>query len=293
MSSPFHAGEQALQAQAGRRERLEEIGQRVIRDHLPEQHRELFEKLPYLVVGSLDAAERPWASLLVGPPGFVRAPDARTLAVAAAPLPGDPLAGNLRPGTPLGLLGIELATRRRNRANGRVIAVESKGFALRVLESFGNCPQYIQARAHRFVETTPPSPEPEGPLLSARAADLIRRADTCFLATAAAGGVDVSHRGGRPGFIAMENDGGASLLTLPDYRGNFFFNTLGNVLLNPRAGLLVPDFDSGSLLTLTAEASVDLEQPQRPLSLRPTHGFWLEGVLPLRWSAPDFAPQLT
>ena len=53
-ASPFHAGEQALQTRAGVRERAERSGRRMIRDFMPDQHRELFEKLPYVIVGSLD-----------------------------------------------------------------------------------------------------------------------------------------------------------------------------------------------------------------------------------------------
>src|SRR5262245_9705981 len=93
--SPFHRGEWALQARAGMRERLERSGRRVIRDYMPEQHRELFAQLPLLLVGTLDAERWPWTSVLVGRPGFVSTPDARTLSVNALPRVGDPLEANL------------------------------------------------------------------------------------------------------------------------------------------------------------------------------------------------------
>ena len=64
--SPFHPGEQEIQARLGMRDEIEDIGQRFIRDHLPEQHQEFYANLPYLVVGSVDDAGRPWASLLAG-----------------------------------------------------------------------------------------------------------------------------------------------------------------------------------------------------------------------------------
>ena len=89
---PFHAGERELQARAGVRERMAEVGTRVIRDFMPDQHRELFAKLPLIVVGSLDEAGRPWASLLAGAPGFVSTPDARLMRIDALPHPDDPLA---------------------------------------------------------------------------------------------------------------------------------------------------------------------------------------------------------
>src|SRR5690606_11741620 len=234
----FHPGEQAMQLLAGSRARMAEIGQRVIRDFMPDQHRELFEKLPYLFVGSLDAQGRPWASMLVGRPGFVQTPDERHMIVAAKPAPGDRLADHLRPGAPVAVIGIELHTRRRNRMNGRIAARDDDGFTIQVDQSFGNCPQYIQAR-QPFFRASPQSfsePHPvetESALLSAEAAAMVRNADTFFIATASASagnderheGVDVSHRGGRPGFVRVTEEDGCSVLTAPDFAGNNFFNT--------------------------------------------------------------------
>ena len=67
----FHPGEQALQARVGVRERMAAVGAMVLRDHMPDQHRELFEKLPTLLLGALDDQGQPWATMLAGPPGFV------------------------------------------------------------------------------------------------------------------------------------------------------------------------------------------------------------------------------
>ena len=47
-----------------------------------------------------------------------------------------------------------------------------------------------------------------------------------------------------------------STLVFPDFTGNFHFNTLGNLLLNPRAGLLFINFKRGDLLYLTGTAEV-------------------------------------
>src|SRR6186713_2666631 len=107
-SSPFHAGERAVQQLLGVRERIERGGRRMIRDFMPEEHREFFELLPFLVLGSLDGGGRPWASLLSGEPGFVTSPEPRSLMVSGTPLPGDPLRDNLRAGAPLAVLGIQL-----------------------------------------------------------------------------------------------------------------------------------------------------------------------------------------
>ncbi len=339
-TSPWHAGEAALQARAGMRERLEQIGPRAIRSYLPDEHRELFGRLPMLVVGSLDADRRPWASVLIEQPGFIASPDERTLRVRAAPALGDPLRANLKVNAPIALLGIELATRRRNRANGTVTAVGDRGFDVRVEQSFGNCPQYIQARSPSFAanprnreSSSPPAPasrhgvSTEGGMLSARAAALVARADTFFIATAANAldgdarhGCDVSHRGGNPGFVRVEreprgsdadgsgargamargNGGARSVLYWPDFRGNFFFNTLGNLAVNPRAGLLFMDFESGAALLLTGTAEVIWDGPlvtsfagaERMLRFEPEAGVWVQASAALRWSAPERARQL-
>jgi uncharacterized protein len=311
--STFHAGEQALQRRAGVRDRLAQFGRKAIRDFMPDQHRMMFAELPFVVIGAIDERRRPWASVLVGTPGFVSSPDSRTLRIAARPAYADPIGAGLVAGAPVGLLGIQLETRRRNRMNGTVIEADEGGLVVRVDQSFGNCPQYIQARTPVFVAepSSVVAPRPvraERPILSAGAAALARRADTFFIATAspAAGkgdsveGVDVSHRGGKPGFVRVDTDGGRTVLTAPDFRGNSFFNTLGNLEVNPRAGVVFVDFATGDLLSLTGEAEVVWDGPElaafagaeRLVRFRVDEGVWIENAVPLRWSAPEPAPQL-
>lgn len=296
---PFHAGERAVHDRLGIRERVLAVGQRVIRTAMPEQHQRFFEQLPFMLVGSVDPAGRTWASVLVGPPGFVQAPTAQRLDFRARAIPGDPLADGLVEGASLGFLGIELHTRRRNRVNGRVVASDAQGFSLAVEQSVGNCPQYIQGREMQWVrdaaDLRPRSIEALG-RLDADARRLIDQADTLFIATQApGGGADVSHRGGRPGFVKMEDDGS---LLVPDFAGNSFFMTLGNLQLNPRAGLLFIDFEHGSLLTLTGTAEVvwdgdalkTFDGAERAWRFRLETGWWLRGALPLRWAYRDESP---
>jgi predicted pyridoxine 5'-phosphate oxidase superfamily flavin-nucleotide-binding protein len=315
MAATFHAGELAMQRRAGVAARLQEIGDKVIRDHMPDQHRAFFRQLPTLVVGSVDAQRRPWASMLVGEPGFVSDADARHLRIDAWPDAGDPLAAHLAIGAPLGLLGLEPSTRRRNRMNGRVVAMpDTGGFEVEVDQSFGNCPQYIQARTPRRVDARGQAAHALGPALNAAARALIERADTLFIASAtpalaSAGaaqttrsdGVDVSHRGGKPGFVRVEEDDrGAVVLTWPDFRGNFYFNTLGNLVAHPRAGLLFVDHANGDLLQLSGAAEViaegaelrSFDGAQYLVRLRVQAAVWRPQALPLRWSAPEAAQQL-
>lgn len=261
-ASPFHAGEQAVQARFGVRDKIEAIGRRVIRPEMPKQHRVFFAQLPFLVLGVKDDEGQPWATLLGGRPGFVTAASSTRLNIGASPCPADPTAPGLAEGRPIALLGIELHSRRRNRANGHVIARNADGFSVAIDQSFGNCPQYIQAR--NFVSA--PAPTPGSTPAAVRQAGLdvtaqqaIAAADTFFIASAHPGnngapaeGVDVSHRGGKPGFVKVEDD----VLTVPDFLGNYLFNTLGNLLLEPRAGLVFPDFRTSDLIHLAVDTEI-------------------------------------
>jgi len=310
IAAPFHAGERALQTLAGSREVMAAAGSRVIRDFMPDQHREFFAQLPFLVVGSMDARLQPWASVLAAPPGFAHSPDATHLRIDALPMADDPLVAQLVQGASLGLLGIQPHTRRRNRMNGNVEAIDAAGFLVEVQQSFGNCPKYIQAREPLFAAGQPAAPAQRLDGLDDAARALIARADTFFIASAfpqhaadgdeadpAAQGVDVSHRGGLPGFVRVGEDG---VLTVPDFTGNRFFNTLGNLSVHPRAGLLFIDFESGHLLHLTATAEIVWDGPEvaafegaeRLLRLRVEQVLRRPGALPLRWGGAEVSPHL-
>lgn len=305
-TSPFHAGEQAIQERLGLRDKTERFGRKVIRPFLPEQHRGFFSNLPFLVVGSVDDQGWPWASLLAGKPGFISSPDPQSLMVNAAALPGDPLADAIVPGAPLGLLGIALDSRRRNRVNVRVSSTGKGSFGLAVDQSFGNCPQYIQTRDIEFVRDPQESSLADATdrfsSLDEAAAKMIRAADAFFVSSYVEPetdddieGVDVSHRGGRPGFVKVEGN----TLTVPDYAGNSHFNTLGNFLVNPKAGLTFVDFETGDLLMLTGTVEIIWDDDPQVKAFRGAerawrftleHGIRLSEALPMRWSFGEFSP---
>jgi len=288
----FHAGEQAMQARVGLRERLAAVAPQILRDHMPDQHRELFGKLPTLLLGALDEAGQPWATMLAGPPGFVTTPDARRMRIDAARRAGDPALAGLREGAPVGLLGLEPHTRRRNRMNG-VVEQWPDGGALEIAvrQSFGNCPRYIVPREPEHLGGSPQAAQPLGPQLDEAALALISGSDTLFIASASARpgseerseGVDVSHRGGAPGFVAIEQEAGELVLILPDYPGNQFFMTLGNLSVNPAAGLLWLDHHDGTLLQVAARAELRLDGEQRSVRLRVRGGVRQPAALPWRW----------
>lgn len=304
-SSPYHPGEQALHERVGRRDQQERSGRRVHRPYMPDQHRAFFASLPFMIVGSVDADGWPWASILFGRPGFVSTPDDTTLLIGARPIPGDPLAGALAKGAPLGFVGIELPTRRRNRVNGVVRSVGNDDFTVDVVQSYGNCPQYIHTRGMTFT-ADPTMLEPAATerlsSLDQRATAVIRKADTFFVAShndrddkRDTGGADVNHRGGKPGFIKVEGD----TLTIPDYAGNFAFNTLGNFLINPKGGLLFIDFATGDLWQFTGTTELILDRTdeiagfdgaERAWRFHVDHGVRLKTASPLAWESGEPSP---
>ncbi len=291
----WHPGEKAIQATLGMVERMEATGKRVVRDHMPDQHREFYAQLPFMVAGSVDPAGDPWATFLEGEPGFIVSPTPTTLEIGGSPDPRDPAAIGIRDGEPIGMLGIEMYTRRRNRMNG-FVSLTAGGIHIDVDQSFGNCPRYIQLRDFSF--TRDPAELYTGPVealgaLDADALAVVATADTFFVASYAEREdrrqVDVSHRGGKSGFIRIGEDG---LLTIPDFDGNLFFNTLGNILLNGRAGLMFADFATGDMLQMTGDAEVILEAPEiaafqgaeRLWTFRPRRIVRRRGALALRWA---------
>ena len=306
----FHEGEQALQQHVSPvlRERMAEAGGRVLRDHMPEQHQLFFAQQPFVVTGTLAEDGQPWASLRAGGTGFMQVSDPHHLRLRrqGSGLPGDPTAEHWQAGRPVGLLGIEPATRRRNRLNGRIATQDADSFLIEVGQSFGNCPKYIVARellpgAAGSTSLVEPAPIEGLSTLSPQALALVAQADTFFVATAhphsatssdPRHGVDVSHRGGPPGFVRVDHPG---QLSVPDFSGNFYFNTLGNLLLEPRAGLLFIDFDRGDLLYVLAQAQLLTDAAalrgfvgaQRVLRLHLSQVLHLRGAWPWHWGPPQ------
>jgi ferredoxin-NADP reductase/predicted pyridoxine 5'-phosphate oxidase superfamily flavin-nucleotide-binding protein len=307
--SPFHRGEREVQTRLGVRDSSENIGKRFIRGYLPAEHKTFFSQLPFVLIGAVDSLGRPWASILIGRPGFIDAPDAQTLEINTRMVSGDPLQGYLSEGADVGLLGIEYHSRRRNRLTGKVAEFSEHSITITIDQTFGNCPQYIQARDYEVLPEIEAIGEPLATTsirkLDDRARQMIAAADHFYIAThysenedATSHGADVSHRGGKPGFVRLEDD---RTLTFPDFIGNNHFNTIGNIFLNPRAGLLFMDFESGDLLYLTCKAEItwDSEETrafvgaERFVRLTVDEGLLIENAVPVRWDFQDYSPSLS
>lgn len=296
--SPWHEGELTIQRHAGVLDKMAAVGPHNIRHHLIQQHREFYPLLPFIVMGTVDLKGEAWATLLAGRPGFIGSPDNRTLRIDARVDPSDPAAPGAEDGDAVGLLGMQLETRRRNRANGTIRRTGADRFDVAVEDSFGNCPRYITIRQHSFAR------EPDAPFesrredadhLDARSRRMIENADTLFVASYldrddGRRQVDVSHRGGRTGFVDIDAGG---VLSIPDFNGNGFFNTLGNILKNPKCGLLFVDFETGDMLQITGEGSVILDGlevkafqgAERLLRFRPLHIVYRAGAFPVRFAS--------
>ncbi|PZR89480.1 MAG: pyridoxamine 5'-phosphate oxidase [Stutzerimonas stutzeri] len=287
-ASPFHPGELEAQALAGESSRGAGI-----RDFMPDQHRDFFALLPYLFAAGRDGNGWPIATILAGPEGFVTSPTPNELAIAALPASGDPADATLSMGASIGLLGLDLRTRRRNRANGVISERDGNGLTVAVDQSFGNCAKYIQLRQHEIVPAATTVTEALD-TLDAAAGALIAEADTLFIASGSESGLDMSHRGGRPGFVRIAGN----WLTVPDFAGNSYFNTFGNLLREPATSLLFIDFAKGDVLQLQGVAEVvwtgpelaDIKSAKRLLKVEVTRAWRRKAVLPLRWSEPEPAP---
>jgi uncharacterized protein len=296
MTSVFHPGEIDVQAQAGVRDRADRIG-RSIGSTIPPAAREFLNSQPLAVMATLDAARRVWASVLAGSPGFAQAMDERTLRINASMAPGDPLADNLLINDQVGLIIIDFETRRRMRLNGQAEVKSDGAIYVHARQVYSNCPKYIQARkwSQRTQSPGRSSSEHATTGLTERQRQWIRGADTFFIASShAEGGADASHRGGSPGFVQILDE---RRLIWPDYAGNAMFQTLGNLAVNPHAGLLFVDFENGNTLQLTGTGKIVWDKKriaefvgaERLVEFYIDETIELTGAIPSQWDFGDYS----
>lgn len=304
INNPYHEGELAVQQRVDAAA-MARMNGAAVDDTILGGALRFIEQQAMLVIGSVDARGQVWSSLLFGPAGFVRAVDKCTVEIdVSQPRSSgdDPLWQNLQQNPNVGLLVIELGSRRRLRINGKANKLADDSYVIEVERSYPNCPKYIQGRQLKI------SPQGQAPALSAveagtalgaRQKSLIAGADTLFVASAhPEHGVDASHRGGHPGFVKIIND---RQLRIPDFVGNSMFNTLGNFVSYPHAGLVFIDFERNRLLQLTGTPQIlwELDDPQGETG--GTRRFWQfdisawqENPLPveLAWEFLEASPHI-
>ena len=292
----FHEGERAVQSRAGVAAEARGLG-RGIANEIPPGVGSFLAAQRLAALAGLDDAGRVWASIVTGEPGFLTAPDAGTLRLAARLAASDPLNEGLAEGRPLGVLVLDPERRRRMRLNGRAGAPTAGGIEVQIQEVFGNCPKYIQARAPEGAAAHDRSGVGRrSASLSAAQQQAIRRADTFFIGSVhGTTGADASHRGGQPGFVRVD---GERRLRFPDYAGNNMFQTLGNLTADPRMGLLFLDFDTGTTLQLTGRARIlwardqfaDLTGAERAVEVEVDEVVEIAGDGPVGWRFVEYSP---
>ncbi|WP_280309088.1 pyridoxamine 5'-phosphate oxidase family protein [Nocardia abscessus] len=289
---PFHDGEVAVQRRMGQAEIAERVG-RMIRPDIPSVAAGFLAEQRMVVLAAADAAGRLWASELVGRPGFVQAVDDRTITVDARPAVADPLHEALTHRSRIGMIALQPQRRRRMRVNGKS-APEGTGLRIVTDQVYSNCPKYI---SRRDIESYAPAASSaavrRGVELDADQQAAITAADTFFVATADGdGNADASHRGGNPGFLQVVSP---TRLRWPDYQGNSMFITLGNIEVNPRCGILIPDWATGATLQLTGTAELVWESETFAAGAQCSLDFTVEEVVErpggaLRWGPAELSP---
>lgn len=234
---------------------------------------------PLVALGTLDSEDRPWTTILGGERGFARPVARDTLAVASLidrqhnPVINALLGGAgdgevVRPdgGKAMSALSIDLENRDRVKIAGRMTvgvvagkdAVGELQMLVKVEETLGNCPKYMNKKAIRAHLPEPELVSDTLPL-SSEALELVKKADMFFLSSLYGEAMDTNHRGGPAGFVRVvgnEDGEGGVVLAYPEYSGNRLYETLGNLYLNPRIGLVIPDFETSDVLYLTGTAEI-------------------------------------
>jgi len=297
---PFHEGELAVQERAGECELARRIGAgispRIVAGALP-----FLEHQRLLAITTAGDDGVLWTSLWCGEPGFVTSTDGQRVSIRPALMSvsaDDPIVRRLAVGHDVGMLAIELTSRRRLRINGTVEMMSRDEISIVVRESVGNCSKYIQQRVpHTVAMPALGEPGESGQVLDDERRELVERVDTAFVGSVhSARGADASHRGGKPGFIHVVN---GTTLRMPDYPGNSMFMTLGNFESDPRASLVAVDFEHGRAVSFSGAAHLrcGVEHPNQPtggtgryweLDVRE----WVQFDLPpgIRWELIDPSP---
>ncbi|KAJ3241589.1 hypothetical protein HDU81_000128 [Chytriomyces hyalinus] len=273
----LHEGELIVQARRQVPKEVSQLLQKLVSDDMPDQHASFFANLPYVAVSAIDGEGRPWTTLLVADPSagtpIIRISLPATLEARSSLPRDDPFARCMQVkenGNKLfAMLGIDFTNRKRNRAAG--VVTEFKGTAeafcmtLVTTENLGHCPKYITVRDLEYCRRKPETlvnawHDAKGARVK-RCLDTIAQASSIFLATkhvdkkVERSDMGLNHRGGAPGFVRVYADeAGQWYLVIPDYSGNQFYQSLGNIQTDGHAGVLFPNFQTGDMCHVTGKA---------------------------------------
>ena len=300
--SLFHPGELAVQQRADESDIAQRNGS-VVKKHIINGALPFIAQQVMTVISSTDESNQIWTSVLLGQQGFICALDDQHIIINPQQMiaqPADPLWRNIEKNAQVGLVIIELSTRRRLRVNGNISLLDNGRYEVSVAQAYPNCPKYIQRRQPALSNDVLAykTPKPQfGNALTPTQVELISNSDSFFVGS----GVehhhnDASYRGGDPGFVSVINK---HELLIPDYQGNSMFNTLGNFQSNPNAGLVFIDFVLNKLFQLTGTAEILWNQKDDTNSTGGTKRYWRfilkgwqETQLPegINWTFFDYSP---
>ncbi|KAH7346628.1 oxidoreductase-like protein [Rhexocercosporidium sp. MPI-PUGE-AT-0058] len=235
---------------------------------------------PLIALGTLDEQGRPWTTVWGGEAGFSRAIAQGIIGVRTTVdrendpvvkvLMGDKADGEViqvqGTGKMVSGLTINLETRKRVKLYGRMVAgalaateegIGEVQLVVKIEQSLGNCPKYLNKK-----QIVPHIPQPK--LVSSDlklpqgAIDLLAKADLFFISSSNhESDMDCNNRGGPPGFVRiLSNTESDVTLVYPEYSGNRLYQTLGNLRTTPRAGLILPDFETGNALYVTGTTEI-------------------------------------
>ncbi len=275
---PFHEGERRVQQRAGEVQEADRNSP-MIAAHIPAGAVPFLQAQTLLVLAVLDE-DRMWCLPVVGKPGWMSATrDTVSLDLDQVTGPVDRrILQAAEGGERVGALVLDFATRRRLRINGRLKSVSDKRMMLAVEEAYPNCPKYITQRSLVLSEALSSGPFSTGEQMTRAQREAFETTDIFFIATQHPDrGLDASHRGGNPGFVTSTSE---KTISFPDYVGNSLFNTLGNLEIDRRVGILLPDFRKGRALAVTGTAAVQFEDQGHARRMTVTLEGWTEVSLP-------------
>jgi predicted pyridoxine 5'-phosphate oxidase superfamily flavin-nucleotide-binding protein len=295
----YHTGEEQAQLITGEKAVGDRNG-RIVTNKIIPGAINFIQNQPFFIASSMSENGEIWASVIAGTEGYVRVMDESTIQIDSNLVisnPQDSFWGNILAHSKIGLLFIEPLSRRRFRVNGSV-SMEENLVTIAIEQAYPNCPKYIQKRFLSRNETSPYSGEIEsGSVLTSYIKGIVANADTFYVGSASDGGdLDVSHRGGSPGFISIGVDGS---FLIPDYQGNSMYNTLGNFLVNSQAALVFIDFEQMKTIQLTGTVEVMWDLDTADPAGAGTRRFWkfyatswilLDNLKGYEWGFIDSSP---
>jgi predicted pyridoxine 5'-phosphate oxidase superfamily flavin-nucleotide-binding protein len=259
MTGPFHDGEVRMHELTGETEEAEAtspmIASRIAKGAMP------FLAQRSLAVLGIENESDLWCIPVIGERGFVTVSDQSRLAfdLRKLDMPVDPwIIAAANATAPVGSIFIDLETRMRYRINGTLSYPDPDTIELKAREAYGNCPKYITRRTILWKKHPRGDvKQVSGERLAKEQFKALQDADLFFMATGhPERGLDASHRGGDPGFVTVVDD---KTIHFPDYPGNSLYNSLGNLLVDNRIGIFVPDLKRGRALRITGTATVHFQ----------------------------------